>query len=263
MSVGQAKNLLAGQPGTGVKVGVIRRGKTDPEKSRWSREKLSAPKLIAQRIDNETMAFRFPTLDAGRADEVRARLQEAQQAGRQPSHPGLRECGRGSIPEASPSRACSFLPANSRLSARPDRSRASFCRRCQQGRLERPRFHSDGRHDHRRRRKFLPPPLPIPSAAIWSATAPLDSLPSKSSSPWTTARPFSSPSPTTTTPTANPFSKKASLPRKSCAPLPPAADDGDDGDDVTTTVPARPRTHHSVLVLSLPMILFFARPWNC
>jgi len=48
MSVGQAKNLLAGQPGTGVKVGVIRRGKTDPEEVEVVREKLSTPKLIAQ-----------------------------------------------------------------------------------------------------------------------------------------------------------------------------------------------------------------------
>src|SRR5271157_3910945 len=74
MSVGQAKNLLAGQPGTGVKVGVIRRGKTDPEELEVVREKLSTPRLIAQRVDNETLALRFPTLDTGRADEVRTRL---------------------------------------------------------------------------------------------------------------------------------------------------------------------------------------------
>ncbi len=33
MSVGQAMNFLHGQPGTGVKVGVIRRGKADPDAS--------------------------------------------------------------------------------------------------------------------------------------------------------------------------------------------------------------------------------------
>jgi len=100
MSVGQAKNLLAGQPGTGVKVGVIRRGKTDPEEVEVVREKLSTPKLIAQRVDSETLALRFLTLDAGRADEVRARLLEAQKQGFTRAILDLRECGRGSVPEA-------------------------------------------------------------------------------------------------------------------------------------------------------------------
>ena len=75
MSVGQAKNLLAGQAGTGVKVGVIRRGKTQPEEVDLVREKLAPAKLIVQRIDNDTIALRFPTLDAGRADEVPVRVE--------------------------------------------------------------------------------------------------------------------------------------------------------------------------------------------
>lgn len=100
MSVGQAKNLLAGQPGTGVKVGVIRRGKTDPEQVEVDREKLSTPKLIAQRVDNDTLALRFPTLDAGRADEVRTRLLDAQKQGVSRIILDLRECGRGPVSEA-------------------------------------------------------------------------------------------------------------------------------------------------------------------
>src|ERR1700716_3535954 len=40
MSVGQALNLLSGQPGTGIKVGVIRRGKATPEEVDLVREKL-------------------------------------------------------------------------------------------------------------------------------------------------------------------------------------------------------------------------------
>ena len=100
MSVGQAKNLLAGQPGTSVKVGVIRRGKTQPESVDLSREKLPPSKLQILRIDNETIAIRFPTLEAGRADEVRAKLQEFSKQGVTKVILDLRECGRGSIPEA-------------------------------------------------------------------------------------------------------------------------------------------------------------------
>jgi carboxyl-terminal processing protease len=100
MSVGQAKNLLAGPSGTSVKVGVIRRGKTQPESVDLSREKLPPSKLQILRIDNETIAIRFPTLDAGRADEVRAKLQEFSKQGVTKVILDLRECGRGSIPEA-------------------------------------------------------------------------------------------------------------------------------------------------------------------
>ncbi|MGB2629101.1 MAG: S41 family peptidase [Candidatus Acidiferrum sp.] len=100
MSVGQAQNLLAGPVGTGVKVGVIRRGKTDPDEVELSRAKLAPAKLIVQKVDNDTIAFRFPSLDPGRADELRARLQEASKQGVTKVILDVRECGRGSVPEA-------------------------------------------------------------------------------------------------------------------------------------------------------------------
>jgi carboxyl-terminal processing protease len=100
MSVGQAKNLLAGQPGTAVKVGVIRRGHTDPDSVDIVRQKLTTPKLIFQRVDNDTLAFRFPTLDAGRAEEVRSHLLEAQKQGVSRVILDVRDCGRGLDSEA-------------------------------------------------------------------------------------------------------------------------------------------------------------------
>jgi carboxyl-terminal processing protease len=100
MSIGQAKNLLSGQPGTGVKVGVIRRGKTDPEEVEIVRQKVAEPKLIIQKVDNDTLAFRFPTLDTGRADEVRAKLLEAQKQGISHIVLDVRDSGRGSDAEA-------------------------------------------------------------------------------------------------------------------------------------------------------------------
>ncbi len=100
MSVGQAQNLLAGPIGTGVKVGVIRRGKTDPDEVDLVRTKSTSSKLVAQRIDNETMAFRFPSIDAGRAEELRGKLQDASKLGVTKIILDLRECGRGSVPEA-------------------------------------------------------------------------------------------------------------------------------------------------------------------
>lgn len=100
MSVGQAKNLLAGQPGTAVKVGVIRRGKTDPEEVELVRQKVPAQKLTVQKVDDNTLAIRFPTLDPGRAEEVKAHLLEAQKQGVAHIILDVRDCGRGSASEA-------------------------------------------------------------------------------------------------------------------------------------------------------------------
>jgi carboxyl-terminal processing protease len=100
MSVGQAKNLLAGQPGTSVKVGVIRRGRTQPDEIEIVRQKLSPAKLIVQKVDNDTLALRFPSLDAGRADEVRTHLQDAQKQGITRVILDVRDCGRGQASEA-------------------------------------------------------------------------------------------------------------------------------------------------------------------
>ena len=100
MSVGQAINLLSGQPGTPVKVGVIRRGRTDPEEVEVIRQKIAEPKLIVDKVDNDTLAIRFPTLDAGRAEEIRSRLQEAQKQGISHIILDVRDCGRGANSEA-------------------------------------------------------------------------------------------------------------------------------------------------------------------
>lgn len=100
MSVGQAKNLLSGLPGTAVKVGVIRRGRTDPEEVDVVRQKLVMPKLIVQKVDNDTLAFRFSTFDAGTAEEVKTRLLEAQKQGISHIVLDVRDSGRGVDSEA-------------------------------------------------------------------------------------------------------------------------------------------------------------------
>jgi len=100
MSVGQALNLLNGQPGTGMKVSVIRRGKATPDDVDIVREKLGTPKLIVQKADPDVLVMRFPSLDAGRAEEVRTRLLDAEKQGVHKVILDLRECGRGPVSEA-------------------------------------------------------------------------------------------------------------------------------------------------------------------
>src|SRR5207244_11404806 len=74
MSVGQALNLLNGPAGSGVKVGVIRRGRAQPEEVEVVRQKLSSPKVVGQKTDPDILAIRVPSLDPGRAEEIRKRL---------------------------------------------------------------------------------------------------------------------------------------------------------------------------------------------
>jgi carboxyl-terminal processing protease len=100
MSVGQAMNLLRGQPGSGVKVGVIRRGKNEPENVDIVREKLAPAKIVSQKSDPDILALRLTTLEAGRAEEVRARLQDAEKQGIHKVVLDLRTCGRGPVSEA-------------------------------------------------------------------------------------------------------------------------------------------------------------------
>ena len=100
MSVGQALNLLNGQPGTGIKVSVIRRGKATPEEVDIVREKLTTPKLIVQKADPDILVLRFPSLDVGRSEEVRNRLVDAEKQGIHKVILDVRECGRGPVSEA-------------------------------------------------------------------------------------------------------------------------------------------------------------------
>src|SRR6201996_3671246 len=100
MSVGQALNLLNGQAGTGVKVGVIRRGKADPDSIEIVRQKLAPAKVVSQKADPDVLALRLTSLDPGRADDVRNRLLEAEKQGIKKVILDLRECGRGPSTEA-------------------------------------------------------------------------------------------------------------------------------------------------------------------
>jgi carboxyl-terminal processing protease len=100
MSVGQALNLLNGPAGSGAKVGVIRRGRAQPEEVDVVRQKLTTPKIIAQKTDPDILAIRVPSLDAGRADEIRNRLADADKQGIHKVILDLRECGRGPVSEA-------------------------------------------------------------------------------------------------------------------------------------------------------------------
>jgi len=64
------------------------------------REKLSPSKILVQKADPDVVVLRLPSLDTGRADEVRAKLVDAEKQGAHKVILDLRECGRGPVSEA-------------------------------------------------------------------------------------------------------------------------------------------------------------------
>src|ERR1700682_4102589 len=100
MSVGQALNLLNGPAGSGVKVGVIRRGRAQPEEIDLVRQQVHVSEIVVQKTDPDILTLRLASLDAGRADEIRAKLADADKQGIHKLILDLRECGRGPVSEA-------------------------------------------------------------------------------------------------------------------------------------------------------------------
>lgn len=110
MSVKQAQLLLAGEPGTGVKMSEVRRGRTEAQEVDVVRAVIPPPKLLADRPEADVAYLRVPTFGAGRAAEIHDKLSEF---GRQGLHKlilDLRDCASGDAKEAIET-AKLFLPA--------------------------------------------------------------------------------------------------------------------------------------------------------
>lgn len=100
MSVGQALNLLLGDPGTGVKVTVVRRGRSQPLEVELIRARPIPQKMVSEKIDPDILVLRLVTLESGRSEEVRERLSQAARQGVRKVIVDVRDCGRGDVREA-------------------------------------------------------------------------------------------------------------------------------------------------------------------
>lgn len=114
MSIGQAQRLLAGEPGTFVKVTVVRRGRADPQEVELVRVALASPRLLADNIPGETPGpsekginpesdvayLRVPALDAGKAAAIREKLLFFDRQGLRKLVLDLRDSASGEISEA-------------------------------------------------------------------------------------------------------------------------------------------------------------------
>lgn len=100
MSVEQAMNLLAGDAGTAVKVAVVRRGRTEPQETEIVRAAVGRQRILFQKMDPDIAVLRLPTLEDGRAAEIREKLLQFDRQGIYKVVLDVRDCGRGPVSEA-------------------------------------------------------------------------------------------------------------------------------------------------------------------
>jgi len=109
MSVDQAYQLLAGEPGSAVKVSIVREQRADPQETDLVRAKLRPAKIVSGKLEGDIGYLKVVSLEPGRAAEIRSALQQLGNQGVQKLILDLRGCAAGS-PEEGVETARLFLP---------------------------------------------------------------------------------------------------------------------------------------------------------
>jgi carboxyl-terminal processing protease len=111
MAIEQAQLLLSGEPGTTVKLSVIRRGRTtEPQETELTLEKLAAPKLVEDRLEGDIAYLHVSAFDPGVAKQLRDRLVQLDHQGAHKLMLDLRDCASGDDQEGIAT-AQMFLPS--------------------------------------------------------------------------------------------------------------------------------------------------------
>jgi carboxyl-terminal processing protease len=95
MAIGQAQLLLRGAPGSVVKLSVIRRGKTEPQDVDLTLAKLSAPRVLEDKLQGDIAYLRVPQFSPGMTKQIREKLGQFQRQGVKKLILDLRECPAG------------------------------------------------------------------------------------------------------------------------------------------------------------------------
>jgi len=100
MSVAQANMLIQGAPGTSVKVGVVRRGKAEPQEVTITRAAIGTQHVMADRVGDEVGYVRLPAVDPGDVAELHEKLTQFDKQGVHKLVLDLRDCARGQVADA-------------------------------------------------------------------------------------------------------------------------------------------------------------------
>ena len=100
LSVVQIQRLLAGAPGTAVKLYVVREARGEPEPITLTRTILNYPPVVAKIVDDGDGYVRVSTFEKGKAKEIAAKLKELEANGAHKIILDLRNCAGGDVQEA-------------------------------------------------------------------------------------------------------------------------------------------------------------------
>jgi carboxyl-terminal processing protease len=95
MAIEQAQVLLSGEPGAVVKLSVIRRGKQEPQDMEITLGKLSAPKLVEDKLQGDIAYLRVPEFEIGASKQIRDDLVQFNKQGAHKLILDLRDCAIG------------------------------------------------------------------------------------------------------------------------------------------------------------------------
>lgn len=95
MVIDQAQVLLTGQPGSTVKLSVIRRGKTEPQDVDITLARLNPPKLVEEKIEGDIGYLRIPEFSAGMTKQIHDELGQLEHQGAHKLILDLRDCSSG------------------------------------------------------------------------------------------------------------------------------------------------------------------------
>jgi carboxyl-terminal processing protease len=110
MGIEQAELLLSGEPGSVVKLSVIRRGKAEPQDMEITLAKLAPPKLVEDRLEGDIAYLHVTEFQPGATRQIREELAQLQKQGAHKLILDLRACALGDDAEGI-STAQLFLPS--------------------------------------------------------------------------------------------------------------------------------------------------------
>jgi len=99
-SVVQIQRLLAGPPGSTVKLYVVREQRGEPEPVTLTRAILNYPPVVAKMVDEGNGYLRVSTFEKGKANQIAAKLKELEASGARKIILDLRNCAGGDVQEA-------------------------------------------------------------------------------------------------------------------------------------------------------------------
>lgn len=100
MSIEQAEQLLAGEPGTAVKVAVVRQQRPEPQALELVRARLGPLRVLSQRLEGGAGYVKVAAFAPGTAGDVRAALRQLQASGSRQLVLDLRDAAAGPMEEA-------------------------------------------------------------------------------------------------------------------------------------------------------------------